>query len=166
MKNKKTIIILTITIILLIILTSSAFLLRGDNFQVTEKGTVFNTPSKEVQLLKSADGVEVFGFEKNDQFYYAIIFNYKDNPDLYDNLSAAVCKGKVFEEEGVTFYEQKHQELGNSFNMLTGEQLALKEKKIDGSFAKNDTTGECIFVISTNYLYVVGSMKDIEWSDK
>lgn len=164
MTNKKNIAILAITLLLVLIPAASA--LGGDNFQVTSEGTVFNTPSKDVDLIKSEDGVEVYGFEKNDHCYYAIIFNYKENPDLYDNLSAAVCHGEKFEEQGVTFYEQKHQELGNSFNMWTGENLALKEKTLDGSFAKNDTTGECIFVISTNYLYVVDSMKDIEWYDK
>lgn len=74
-----------------------------------------------------------------------------------------VCKGKLFEEDGVHFYEQVYQELGNSFNVLTGQNLVLKDKTVDGAFDKNNGVGEVIFVISSNYLYVVDNMKDIDW---
>ena len=159
--------ILLITLIAVAIVTSVSAVSAGwfgdDAFQTTERGSVFTVPNNDVKLISSDDGVEVFGFEKDDAFYYAIVFNVNEKPDLYTELSNAVCKGKLFEEEGVHFYEQKYQELGNSFNVWTGQNLVMKDKTVDGAFDKNNETGEVIFVISSNYLYVVDSMKDIDW---
>ena len=164
--NKKTIFILVLLIAIfgVLISTSYAGWFGGNDFQTTASGTVFTVPNSDVKLLSEDDGVEVYGFEKNDAFYYAIVFNINEKPDLYTELSNTVCHGKLFEEDGVCFYEQEYQELGNSFDMWTGEHLVLKDKTVDGTFDKNNNTGEAIFVISSNYLYVVDSMKDIDWS--
>lgn len=165
--NKKIIFVLVVLIAMfgVLISTSSAGLFGGDEFMTTASGTVFNVPNSDVKLLSEDDGVEVYGFEKNDAFYYAIVFNITEKPDLYEELSNTVCHGKLFEEDGVHFYEQEYQELGNSFDIWTGEHLALKDKTVDGTFDKNNDTGEAIFVISSNYLYVVDSMKDIDWGN-
>ena len=163
MKKILFLLVILVAVFGVLIGTSSAGLFGGDAFQTTNNGTVFTVPNNDVKLISADDGVEVFGFEKDDAFYYAIVFNINDKPDLYAELSDAVCHGKLFEEDGVHFYEQEYQQLGNSFNVWTGQNLVLKDKTVDGSFAKNNDTGEAIFVISSNYLYVVDSMKDIEW---
>lgn len=155
--------VLLIAIFGVFISASSAGWFSGNDFQTTSTGTVFTVPNKDVKLISDDNEVELYGFEKNGHFYYAIVFNVTEKPDLFTELSNAVCHGKLFEDNGVKFYEQKYQELGNSFNVLTGEQLVLKDKTVDGAFSKNDNTGETIFVISSNYLYVVDSMKDIDW---
>ena len=165
--NKKIIFAFVLLIVTfgVLISTSTAGWFGDDSFQTTSNGTVFTVPNNDVKLLSENDSVEVFGFEKDDAFYYAIAFNINEKPDLYAELSDAICHGKLFEEDGVHFYEQEYQQLGNSFNVWTGQNLVLKDKTVDGNFKKNNDTGEAIFVISSNYLYVVDSMKDIDWAN-
>lgn len=164
--NKRIIFVLLvlITVFALLIGVSSAGWFTGSESLTTKSGTVITVPAHDVKLLNYENGVETYGFKEGDAYYYAIVLNYSENPDLYGELVNATHKGKLFEEDGIYFYEQEYQELGNSFNVWTGEQLVLKDKKVDGSSDTNINTGEAIFVISSNYLYVVDSMKDIDWS--
>lgn len=144
--------------------SASAGWFTGSESLTTKSGTVISVPDHDVKLLNYENGVETYGFEEGDAFYYAIVLNFSENPDLYGELVDAIHKGKIFEEDGIYFYEQEYQELGNSFNVWTGNQLVLKDKTVDGASDTNVHTGEAIFVISSNYLYVVDSMKDIDWS--
>ena len=164
-KKKIFVLIVFITIIALLINFSSAGLFSGSESLTTKSGTVITVPDHDVKLLNYEDGVETYGFKEGDAFYYAIVLNYSENPDLYGEFVDAIHKGKIFEENGIYFYEQEYQELGNSFNVWTGEQLVLKDKTVDGASETNVHTGEAIFVISSNYLYVVDSMKDINWNN-
>lgn len=88
------------------------------------------------------------------------------NPELYTELSNMICQGKKYEENGVVFYEQTNQVIGNNFNVWTGVNLALKDKTTVGSFVKNNETGECIVCLSNKYLKVVDTLEDVEWGNK
>ena len=164
--NKRIIFVLIvfITIFTLLVGVSSAGWFTGSDSLTTKSGTVITVPDHDVKLLNYKDGVETYGFKEGDAFYYAIVLNYSENSNLYGELVGTIHKGKIFEENGIYFYEQEYQELGNSFNVWTGEQLVLKDKTVDGASDTNVHTGEAIFVISSNYLYVVDTMKDIDWS--
>lgn len=155
----------------LIVIVGTGFYMNGlmnnnDCFEVTQFGTAFDVPCDAVELIKSENGTDIFGYNQNGQFYYAISFNVSENPDLYMKFNEMICKGKKYEENGVVFYEQTSQVLGNNFNVWTGVNLAIKDQTTAGSFIKNDTTGECIVCISNNWKNVVDSLKDVDWGDK
>ncbi len=155
----------------LIVIVATGFymnnlLFENDNFQVTSFGTAFDVPCDDVKLINSENGTDVFGYYKGERFYFVVSFNATENPDLYLEFQDMICKGKKYEENGVVFYEQTSQVLGNNFNIWTGVNLAIKDQTIAGSFIKNDTTGECIVCISNYWANVVDTLEDVDWGDK
>ena len=155
----------------LIIIIATGFYMNGlinndSNFEVTSYGTIFDTPNDMVELISSENGTDVFGYHEGEHFYYVISFNATENPDLYMKFNDMICKGKTYEENGVVFYEQTSQVLGNNFNVWTGVNLAIKDQTIAGSFIKNNKTGECIVCISNNWGNVVDTLEDVDWGDK
>lgn len=154
----------------LIVIVGTGFYINGlinnDAFEVTSFGTAFDVPCDAVELIKSENGTDIFGYNQNGQFYYAISFNASENPDLYLEIQNMICKGKKYQENGVVFYEQTSQVLGNNFNVWTGVNLAIKDQTTAGSFIKNDTTGECIVCFSNNWKNVVDTLEDVDWGNK
>lgn len=132
-------------------------LFSNGDFIVTEKGTILNVPN-DVKLKSSNNGIEIYSNDYTD----IIIVNNNDS-ELIFNLTRAFTSG---ESIGGGVYKTTHQYLGNNFNVLTGETLAIKEDTLYTTYAKNDTTGEYIFCVSKSQNVCDVDKWDIEWYDK
>ncbi len=84
----------------------------------TEQGTVLNVPNN-VELKSSNDGIEIYSNKYTD----FIIVNNNDSR-VIDYLESACTSG---EYQYCGIYKTSYQYLGNNWNTLVGENLAIKE---------------------------------------